>query len=113
VADAVLKQEQGLEEEELEDNDDLAYTLSSKPTFETELSGKMGELRIENGAVRFLGAIDELDNSHERYRGCGALDKHVLYMALSILHDFVQKLVLQRLSLWQTTRNTQKDDVLF
>lgn len=60
MADAVLKQEQGLEEEELEDNDDLAYTLSSKPTFETELSGKMGELRIENGAVRFLGGTSNL-----------------------------------------------------
>lgn len=60
VADAIMKQEQGLEDEEIDDNEDSAYTTSSRPTFETELSGKMGELRIENGAVRFLGGTSNL-----------------------------------------------------
>lgn len=30
------------------------------PTFETHLSGKMGELRLENGSVRFLGGTSNL-----------------------------------------------------
>ena len=30
------------------------------PTFETELSGKMGELRLDNGSVRFIGGTSNL-----------------------------------------------------
>jgi hypothetical protein len=59
VADGILRQEQGLEDEE-EDDDDVAYTTDKLPTFETELSGKMGELRLENGSVRFLGGTSNL-----------------------------------------------------
>ncbi len=60
VADSIFRQEQGLEEEDeiLEENS--AYTTTSLPTFETELSGKMGELRLENGSVRFLGGTSNL-----------------------------------------------------
>ncbi|KAG0652878.1 Nitrogen assimilation transcription factor nit-4 [Hyphodiscus hymeniophilus] len=58
VADNILRQEHGLEDEE-DDNDD-SYTSTSLPTFETELSGKMGELRLENGSVRFLGGTSNL-----------------------------------------------------
>lgn len=60
VADSILKQEQGFEDDEYEENDDTMYTTTTLPTFETELSGKMGELRIENGAVRFLGGTSNL-----------------------------------------------------
>lgn len=59
VADGILRQEQGLEDEE-EDEEDVAYTTDKLPTFETELSGKMGELRLENGSVRFLGGTSNL-----------------------------------------------------
>ncbi|KAH8678906.1 fungal-specific transcription factor domain-containing protein [Tricladium varicosporioides] len=59
VADSILRQEQGIEEED-DDLDDSAYTTSHLPTFETELSGKMGELRLENGSVRFLGGTSNL-----------------------------------------------------
>lgn len=58
VADNILK-EQNLEDEEA-DNDDTAYTTSDLPIFETQLSGKMGELRLENGSVRFLGGTSNL-----------------------------------------------------
>jgi hypothetical protein len=60
VADNILKQEQGLEDDEEEYDDNPAYTTTSLPTFETELSGKMGELRLENGSVRFLGGTSNL-----------------------------------------------------
>ena len=45
--------------------DDSAYeedlsSLIDGPQFERELSGRMGELRIENGAVRFLGGTSNL-----------------------------------------------------
>jgi hypothetical protein len=59
VADSILRHEQGLEDED-EDYDDRAYTTTNLPTFETELSGKMGELRLENGSVRFLGGTSNL-----------------------------------------------------
>lgn len=38
------------------DND----TLPGMPKFETELSGKMGELRLENGSVSFIGGTSNL-----------------------------------------------------
>jgi len=60
VADGILRQEHGLEEEDDEDEDENAYTTTNLPTFETELSGKMGELRLENGSVRFLGGTSNL-----------------------------------------------------
>jgi len=59
VADNIARQEQGLLEEE-EDYEDAAYTTTALPAFETELSGKMGELRLENGSVRFLGGTSNL-----------------------------------------------------
>lgn len=58
VAQSILKHDQGLDESEASDDD--AYTTASLPTFETELSGKMGELRLENGSVRFLGGTSNL-----------------------------------------------------
>jgi hypothetical protein len=60
VADSILRQEQGLEDEDEEYDENPAYTTTSLPTFETELSGKMGELRLENGSVRFLGGTSNL-----------------------------------------------------
>ena len=59
VAQSILKHDQGLDDSN-EGSDDDAYTTASLPTFETELSGKMGELRLENGSVRFLGGTSNL-----------------------------------------------------
>ncbi|KAK2627728.1 hypothetical protein QTJ16_002374 [Diplocarpon rosae] len=60
VADALLREEQGRSgyAEDLDEN--LVHVTTSVPTFETELSGKMGELRLENGSVRFLGGTSNL-----------------------------------------------------
>lgn len=60
VADNILRQEQGLDDDEDDYDDNAAYTTSNLSTFETELSGKMGELRLENGSVRFLGGTSNL-----------------------------------------------------
>lgn len=60
VADNILRQEQGLDEEEDDYDDNVTYINSNLSTFETELSGKMGELRLENGSVRFLGGTSNL-----------------------------------------------------
>lgn len=60
VADGILKEEQGLEDEYDDMDDDMAYATNNLPTFENQLSGKMGELRLENGSVRFLGGTSNL-----------------------------------------------------
>lgn len=59
VANSILKHDQRLDDPD-EDSEDGTYTTGSLPTFETELSGKMGELRLENGSVRFLGGTSNL-----------------------------------------------------
>ncbi|KAG9247368.1 fungal-specific transcription factor domain-containing protein [Calycina marina] len=58
VADNINRQEQGLEEEN--DLEDVDYMTTGLPAFEAELSGKMGELRVENGQVRFIGGTSNL-----------------------------------------------------
>ncbi|EMR86808.1 putative pathway-specific nitrogen regulator protein [Botrytis cinerea BcDW1] len=60
VAENILKQDQALEDEDDDMDDNIVYTTSILPTFETQLSGKMGELRLENGSVRFLGGTSNL-----------------------------------------------------
>jgi hypothetical protein len=55
VARNILEQDR--EQEEQEEGVDAP---SSLPAFETELSGRMGELRLENGSVRFLGGTSNL-----------------------------------------------------
>jgi hypothetical protein len=60
VADSILRQEQGIEDDDDDYDDNPAYTTTALPNFEAELSGKMGELRLENGSVRFLGGTSNL-----------------------------------------------------
>lgn len=63
VADSILHDEKGRrDDEDDERDDDAAHAASTSPlpTFEWELSRKMGELRIENGSVRFLGGTSNL-----------------------------------------------------
>lgn len=60
VAESIIRQEQGIEDDDEYDLlSDTAYT-TDVPTFETEVSGKMGELRLENGSVRFIGGTSNL-----------------------------------------------------
>ncbi|KFY41419.1 hypothetical protein V495_04943 [Pseudogymnoascus sp. VKM F-4514 (FW-929)] len=63
VADTITRKESSDAKAEDEDDDDYmigAYSQTVAPTFENELSGKMGELRIENGSVRFIGGTSNL-----------------------------------------------------
>lgn len=60
VADNILRQETGMDEDDDDFDYNPSYTTTTLPTFETELSGKMGELRLENGSVRFLGGTSNL-----------------------------------------------------
>ena len=61
VAEEILARDVALGEES-DENDDISVDSSSSagPKIEKELSGKMGELRLENGAVRFLGGTSNL-----------------------------------------------------
>jgi Fungal specific transcription factor domain len=58
VAESILAKESMIEEE---DEDLVADSLSvQSPTFETQLSGKMGELRLEDGSTRYIGGTSNL-----------------------------------------------------
>ncbi|KAL8372017.1 hypothetical protein RB595_001701 [Gaeumannomyces hyphopodioides] len=63
VAESIMKDENSHEEEE--DDDDLSggfeYTTDQQPfAGERDLARKMGELRLENGLVRFIGGTSHL-----------------------------------------------------
>lgn len=60
VAESILRQEQN--NSYLDDEDDLRSDThyAEIPTFESEVTAKMGELRIENGSVRFIGGTSNL-----------------------------------------------------
>ncbi|KAK4982258.1 hypothetical protein LTR66_009374 [Elasticomyces elasticus] len=66
VAEAIVAKEQGLEEEDDDDDDTVStYDVSASatpcaPTFETQLSGRMGELRLDDGSVRYIGGTSNL-----------------------------------------------------
>ncbi|KAI9765901.1 MAG: hypothetical protein M1840_007042 [Geoglossum simile] len=62
VAENIITKENGLAEADRED--DALYAMadgqSGNRIFENELSGKMGELRLENGCRRFIGGTSNL-----------------------------------------------------
>ena len=62
VAESIIARENGLEadEDELESPifEDKMSTYT--PTFESELFGKLGELRLENGSVKYIGGTSNL-----------------------------------------------------
>jgi hypothetical protein len=63
VAESILAKEAGLEDEEDEDFMDLQggdTTASQAPTFESQLSGKMGQLQMDDGSARYLGGTSNL-----------------------------------------------------
>ncbi|KAK2006354.1 fungal-specific transcription factor domain-containing protein [Colletotrichum eremochloae] len=60
VAEQILKHETMLQEAEDNDNGDDGYTNDMPIEGERELARKMGELRLENGSVRFIGGTSHL-----------------------------------------------------
>ncbi|OCL08695.1 hypothetical protein AOQ84DRAFT_250760, partial [Glonium stellatum] len=61
VAEAIIAKENGLDEEEDEPVSPFFDTpTSAPPTFESQLSGKMGELRLEDGSTRYIGGTSNL-----------------------------------------------------
>ncbi|CCF41115.1 fungal specific transcription factor [Colletotrichum higginsianum] len=60
VAEQILKHETMLQEAEDNDNGDDGYTTEMPIEGERELARKMGELRLENGSVRFIGGTSHL-----------------------------------------------------
>ncbi|TDZ17117.1 Nitrogen assimilation transcription factor nit-4 [Colletotrichum orbiculare MAFF 240422] len=60
VAEQILKQETLLQEAEDNDQGDDEYTTDMSVEGERELARKMGELRLENGSVRFIGGTSHL-----------------------------------------------------
>ena len=58
VAESLLAKEAGIEQED----EDLTVdaTSAATPTLETQLSGKMGELRLEDGSARYIGGTSNL-----------------------------------------------------
>ncbi|KAF1948371.1 pathway-specific nitrogen regulator [Byssothecium circinans] len=78
VADAIIAKENGEEEEEEPLDPDEAWDdgtaadlagkgdKGAKMTFENQLSGKMGELRLDHGSTRYIGGT-----SHLIYLGAG------------------------------------------
>lgn len=61
VAEAILAKEAGISGDDDDDMPSLSIeTPSGQPTFETQLSGKMGRLRLEDGSVRYIGGTSNL-----------------------------------------------------
>ncbi|KAF2755337.1 hypothetical protein EJ05DRAFT_488121 [Pseudovirgaria hyperparasitica] len=62
VADSILARENGLEEEEEEEGEPASPDEYVEPTFESHLSGKMGDLLLEDGTRRYIGGTSVLLN---------------------------------------------------
>lgn len=61
VAEEILTKEAGIEDEELqEDTSPLEESGAAQPTFEKQLSGNMGQLRLDDGSVRYIGGTSNL-----------------------------------------------------
>jgi ribosomal protein L13E len=62
VAESIMSKENGLGDDGEDDESPLTENgpLTVVPKFEAELSGKMGELRLENGSVSFIGGTSNL-----------------------------------------------------
>lgn len=61
VAERIVAKENGtLEEDEDEVDGSPLASIATTPTFETQLSTKMGELRMDDGSVRYIGGTSNL-----------------------------------------------------
>ncbi|KAL5399977.1 hypothetical protein PMIN03_012588 [Paraphaeosphaeria minitans] len=70
VAEAIIAKENG---DDVDDEEDVSPlpTPVAQTTFESQLSGKMGELRLEDGSTRYIGGT-----SHLIYLAAGDADAH-------------------------------------
>lgn len=61
VAESINTREQGLDEPELDNSSTGTNSIGvNSPTFESQLSSKMGELRMDAGSRRYIGATSNL-----------------------------------------------------
>ncbi|KAF4535786.1 uncharacterized protein LTHEOB_12591 [Lasiodiplodia theobromae] len=60
VAEQILLKEQGMEDDSEEITPFETDAPQGAPTFETQLSGKMGQLRLEDGSQRYIGGTSNL-----------------------------------------------------
>jgi hypothetical protein len=67
VAEAIIAKENGEEDEDEQVSPFTSPALAAQSTFESQLSGKMGELRLEDGSTRYIGGTSHLIylNEHE------------------------------------------------
>lgn len=81
IAETIAQREQTNPKAEEEDDDDSmirAYSTPTAPIFENEFSGKLGELRTENGSVRFIGSTSNLiylTSENEKLDGSGEIQQ--------------------------------------
>ncbi|KAF2473962.1 pathway-specific nitrogen regulator [Lindgomyces ingoldianus] len=60
VAEAIMAKENGMEDDDDEPVSPFTNNDPSVPTFESQLSGNMGELRLEDGSTRYIGGTSHL-----------------------------------------------------
>ncbi|KAF2816292.1 uncharacterized protein BDZ99DRAFT_377411 [Mytilinidion resinicola] len=60
VAEAIIAKENGMDEDEDEAVSPYSDASAFAQTFESKLSGKMGELRLEDGSTRYIGGTSNL-----------------------------------------------------
>ena len=62
VAEKIVAKERGVDYEDYDDDDvsPAENSVSPVPTFETQLYGKMGDLRLDEGTVRYIGGTSNL-----------------------------------------------------
>jgi hypothetical protein len=62
VAEKIVAKERGVDYDDDEDYDvsHAENGVSPAPTFETQLYGKMGDLRLDEGTVRYIGGTSNL-----------------------------------------------------
>ncbi|KAL8825186.1 MAG: hypothetical protein Q9191_004564 [Dirinaria sp. TL-2023a] len=85
VAESILSKNSALVEDNQEDDEESTQNdvaLSNVPKFEKELSGKLGELRLENGSVSVVGGtsnlmfVDSEDTTQERAASTDSIDSY-------------------------------------
>ena len=67
MAETIIAKENGDDDDDEQVSPFTSPVVSAQPTFESQLSGKMGELRLEDGSTRYIGGT-----SHLIYLGAGS-----------------------------------------
>ncbi|KAF2658723.1 hypothetical protein K491DRAFT_592406 [Lophiostoma macrostomum CBS 122681] len=85
VAESIIAKENGEDDDDDEVSTFTSPAVAAAPTFESQLSGKMGELRLEDGSTRYIGGT-----SHLIYIG-GANDGTDAPASLSNMEQYQQQ----------------------